>query len=316
MQRREFLAGAAATAAGAVSSARGASMATATAVGASEGSRPGTGKARFTCAYAPHFGMFGNLAGDDAVRQLEYAAEQGFTAWEDNGMGGRSVEEQTRIATAMERLGMRMGVFVCNPATAWEFSFSRRDAGMREKFLDEVRQSVEIAKRVNATWMTVVPGRLDDRLHPELQLAYTIEQLRPAAAILEPHNLVMVLEPLNPFRDHPGQLLARSTQAYAICKGVNSPACKILFDIYHQQITEGNLIPNIDACWDEIAYFQIGDNPGRNEPTTGEINYRNIFRHVHGRGFTGILGMEHGVSRPGAEGEQALVDAYRWCDDF
>lgn len=316
MQRREFLlTGAAATAAGVASSVGGASMASTSGV-ASERGGPGSRGARFTCAYAPHFGMFGNIAGADAVRQLEYAAEQGFTAWEDNGMGGRPVEEQTRIAAAMERLGMRMGVFVCNPATAWEFSFSRRDAGMREKFLEEVRRSIETARRVNATWMTVVPGRADDRLHPELQMAYTIEQLRLAADILEPHGLVMVLEPLNPYRDHPGQLLARSTQAYAICKGVNSPACKILFDIYHQQITEGNLIPNIDAAWDEIAYFQIGDNPGRNEPTTGEINYRNVFGHIHRRGYTGILGMEHGVSRPGAEGEQALVDAYRWCDDF
>ena len=85
----------------------------------------------------------------------------------------------------------------------------------------------------------------------------------------------MVLEPLN-FRDHPGLFLKESPQAYEICKAVNSPSCKILFDIYHQQIQEGNLIPNIESCWDEIEYFQIGDNPGRMEPTTGEINYSNL----------------------------------------
>ena len=80
-----------------------------------------------------------------------------------------------------------------------------------------------------------------------------------------------------------------------ICRAVGSPSCKILNDLYHQQITEGNLIPNIDAAWEEIAYFQIGDNPGRKEPTTGEINYLNIFRHLHAKGYTGILGMEHGL---------------------
>jgi sugar phosphate isomerase/epimerase len=85
-----------------------------------------------------------------------------------------------------------------------------------------------------------------------------------------------------------------------VCKAVASPACKILFDMYHQQIREGNLIPNIDLAWDEIAYFQIGDNPGRKEPGTGEVNYRNVFRHVHGKGYKGILGMEHGNSLPGA----------------
>ena len=97
---------------------------------------------------------------------------------------------------------------------------------------------------------------------------------------------------------------------------MGSPSCKILNDLYHQQITEGNLIPNIDRAWDEIAYFQMGDNPGRKEPTTGEINYRNVFRHIHGKGFTGIMGMEHGNSKPGKEGEQAVIDAYVECDSF
>jgi hydroxypyruvate isomerase len=125
----------------------------------------------------------------------------------------------------------------------------------------------------------------------------------------------MVLEPLN-FRDHPGMFLTEIPQAYMICKAVDSPSCKILFDMYHQQITEGNIIPNIDAAWDEIAYFQVGDVPGRNEPTTGEINYRRIFEHIQGKGYTGVLGMEHGKSREGIEGERALIDAYRQSDNF
>ena len=82
------------------------------------------------------------------------------------------------------------------------------------------------------------------------------------------------------------------------------------------KISEGNLIPNMDIAWDEIGYFQIGDNPGRNEPTTGEINYRNIFKHIHEKGYTGVLGMEHGISRKGKEGEMAVIEAYRYCDDF
>ncbi len=76
---------------------------------------------------------------------------------------------------------------------------------------------------------------------------------------------------------------------------------KILFDLYRQQITEGNLIPNIDLAWSEIAYFQQGDNPGRKEPGTGEINYRNVFGHIHGKGWDGLCGMEHGNAKPVAE---------------
>ncbi len=82
------------------------------------------------------------------------------------------------------------------------------------------------------------------------------------------------------------------------------------------QRNTGNLIPVMDMCWDEIAYIQIGDNPGRNEPTTGEINYKNIFKHLHKKGFKGVLGMEHGNAKPGKEGEMALIKAYRDSDNF
>ncbi|MFW6275323.1 MAG: TIM barrel protein, partial [bacterium] len=103
-------------------------------------------------------------------------------------------------------------------------------------------------------------------------------------------------------------------QAYQICQSVKSPSCKILFDIYHQQIQEGNIIPNIDTAWEEVAYFQIGDNPGRKEPTTGEINYKNVFKHIHEKQFPGVLGMEHGNSQAGKKGELALIEAYRQVD--
>jgi len=110
--------------------------------------------------------------------------------------------------------------------------------------------------------------------------------------------------------------LSESPQANSICKAVGSASCKILFDIYHQQIQEGNLIPNIENCWDEIAYFQIGDNPGRKEPYSGEINYKNVFKYIHEKGFDGILGMEHGNSVAGKEGELKVIKAYQMADDF
>ncbi len=270
----------------------------------------------FQLKYAPHFGMFSKLAGDDLLDQLRFAADQGFRAWEDNGMKGRSAREQERIANEMARLGIEMGVFVAHTIYWSEPNLASGNAEKRDEFLREIRESVEVAKRVNATWMTVVPGHLDLRLEMDYQTANVVETLRRAAEILEPHGLVMVLEPLNPFRDHPGLFLSKVPQAYQVCRAVDSPACKILFDIYHQQITEGNLIPNIDRAWGEIAYFQIGDNPGRNEPTTGEINYRNVFKHIHSKGFTGILGMEHGNAQSGEAGERAVIAAYQQVDSF
>jgi hydroxypyruvate isomerase len=219
------------------------------------------------------------------------------------------------MGETMAKLGIQMGVFVAHKIYWTEPSLTSGKQDKRDEFLQHIKESVEVAKRVNATWMTVVPGYVDLRQEMGYQTANVIESLKQASAILEPHKLTMVLEPLN-FRDHPGLFLTKAAQGYTVCKAVNSPSCKILFDIYHQQITEGNLIPNMERAWDEIAYIQIGDNPGRKEPTSGEINYKNVFKFIHSKGFTGVLGMEHGNAKPGKEGEMALIKAYEESDSF
>lgn len=267
----------------------------------------------FNLKYAPHFGMFKNLAGDDLTDQIKYMADQGFTAIEDNGLLRRDTATQTKIGETLAKLGMTMGVFVVPKGGNMANTLA---AGKKENidiFLDGCHKSVEAAKRVNAKWMTVVPGSFERNLPIGVQHANVIEALRRGAEILEPHGLIMVLEPLS---DSPDLYLRTSDQTYMICKGVNSPACKILYDIYHMQKNEGHLIHNIDLTWDEIAYFQVGDNPGRKEPTTGEINYKNVFKYIYDRGFKGVVGMEHGISGKGAEGEKRLIEAYREVDSF
>ena len=239
--------------------------------------------------------MFKHSAGEDLIDQLNFMADEGFTAFEDNNLKKRSISDQNKIASTLTKRNLRMGVFVAHSIYWKEPNLASGNIDKREEFLKEIRESVEVAKRVNAKWMTVVPGYKDLRLKDSYQQTNVIDSLKYACDILEPYDLTMVLEPLN-FRNHPGLFLTESPQAFEICKAINSKSCKILFDIYHQQIQEGNLIPNIDLCWDEISYFQIGDNPGRNEPTTGEINYKNIFKFIYEKGFKGILGMEHGNS--------------------
>ena len=282
---------------------------------------------KFNLGYAPHPGMFKAIAGDSIIDQIKFAADQGFTAWEDNGMPNRSAAEQEAIGKTLAGLNMQMGVFVTY-ASFDSPTFAVRNAATEKEILGKIRESVAIARRCNAKWMTVVPGSIDQqtntgekwnryggpRLASGYQFANVVDLLRRCAAILEPENLVMVLEPLNEHANHGGTWLQRSDQAYAVCRAVNSPSCKILFDIYHQQITEGNLIPNIDHCWDEIAYFQCGDNPGRKEPGTGEINYRKVFQHLKAKHFSGVVGMEHGNSMNGADGERAVIAAYRQAD--
>lgn len=309
MKRRDFLKGSATLAA--------ASAAVTPLLGMTPSAHTTSGgdKKTFNLKYAPHFGMFRHHAGEDMTDQIRFMYDQGFRAMEDNGMKGRSVSDQEQIASLMASLGMEMGVFVAHTIYWKEPGLAAGDKAQLDEFLREIRESVDVAKRVNAKWMTVVPGHIDPRQDMGYQTAHVVEALRKASEILEPHDLVMVLEPLN-FRNHPGLFLNKIGQAYQVCRAVDSPSCKILFDIYHQQIHEGNLIPNIDLAWEEIGYFQCGDNPGRKEPTTGEINYLNVFRHIYEKGFKGIVGMEHGNSMKGAKGEQAVIDAYRKVDGF
>jgi len=276
---------------------------------------PNKSSYKFNLKYAPHFGMFKNSAGDNLIDQLNYVADQGFTAFEDNNLKKRTIDNQSKMSKTMQKRGIEMGVFVAHTIHWKEPNLASGDNNKREQFLKEIKESVEVAKRINAKWMTVVPGYKDLRLDLSYQTVNVVDSLKYACEILEPHGLIMVLEPLN-FLNHPGLFLTESPQAYEICKSVDSPSCKILFDIYHQQIQEGNLLPNIEKCWNEIAYFQIGDNPGRKEPNTGEINYKNIFKYIYNRGFEGILGMEHGNSKKGRDGEIAVIEAYKKVDNF
>lgn len=270
-------------------------------------------KHNFKLKYAPHFGMFKNHAGEDPIDELHFMAEVGFRALEDNGMMGRTPELQSKIGETLAKLDMTMGVFVIDKGGNMANTLADGTQEHVDIFLDGCRRAVEVAKRCNAKWMTVVPGGFERDLPLGIQTANVIEALRKGAEIFEPHGLVMVLEPLS---DSPDLFLRYSDQTYLICKAVNSPSCKILYDAYHMQKNEGQLITNIERCWDEIPYFQIGDNPGRKEPTTGEINYRNVFKYIHEKGYTGVMGMEHGLSKQGKEGELALIQAYVESDNF
>ena len=268
----------------------------------------------FNLPYAFHDGMFKNNGGEDFLDQIKWAHDQGFSAIEDNGMMERPIDQQKKIGDLLAKLGMRMGVFVItSDSWHWKTSLTTGKQEFTDRMIKDCKEAVEVAKRCNAKWMTVVPGNYERSLSQDMQTANVITALRKGAEILEPQGLVMVLESLS---DNPDLFLRHTDQAYMICKAVGSPACKFLDDMYHMQRNEGNIIANIDKVWDEIGYFQIGDNPGRKEPGTGEMNYKNIFKHIYDKGYKGVLGMEHGNSIAGKEGEMALIKAYREADSF
>ena len=260
-------------------------------------------KSRFKMKYAARLGRFTHLAGDDAIDQIKFMAEQGFAGFEDSRMQDRPVELQENIGGALRDLGMQMGTFIAS-AHFDKPTFTSGDEAFRELVLSEIRVATEVAQRLDARWFTVVPGALDHALPLDYQTANVIDTLRHCCDVCEAAGVVMLLEPLNPWVDHPDMFLQTISQAYLICRAVGRPSCKILDDLYHQQITEGDLTGNLDRAWDEIAYIQVGDPPGRNEPTTGEINYKYIFKHLYEKGYQGLIGMEHGNSRGAPKGNR------------
>lgn len=313
MDRRGFIAAAVAAGAAAISSSN-----------AQEQSATPTGPAsprsavasKFKLKYAPGFGLFENHAGKDPIDQLKFFADEGFSAMFDNDLNKKPVELQETIANQCQQLNLAMGPFIAYAEFSKPTFVRKENDSISDMLINKMKAAVEVSKRTGCKTGIVVPGAYATNLEWDYQTANVIENLKYCAGVCEPAGFIMVIEPLNPWRDHPGLFLTKMPQAYQICKAVNSPSCKILDDMYHQQITEGNLIPNIDRCWHEIGVFHIGDTPGRQEPTTGEINYRNIFKYIHNKSYKGVLCMEHGKSKPGKDGERAVIEAYRWCDDF
>lgn len=276
---------------------------------------------RFKLNYAPHIGltrpdegMFTEHAGLDPVDQIKFIADQGFTAIEDNFLKMRPVQVQEQIGNELARCGLQMGCFV-NNLVYQEPTFVLNEPEARELLVKQVKETIEVAKRVNGKWVTTLSGPGDPRLKHDYQTVNMIENLKRCAELCEQAGLIMLIEAINGI-DFPGTFVTKVSHAYQIVRAVNSPSCKLVFDIYHVQIEDGDVIRNIDRTWNEIAYFHIADNPGRLEPTTGEINFSNILRHIHAKGYIGILDMEHYNSKPGKEGERTVIDTYVALDNF
>jgi hydroxypyruvate isomerase len=285
------------------------------AVSAVAGESKMSNRARFNLKYAPSLGTFREHAGSDPIDEIRFMHDQGFRAIFDNGLMGKDPALQEKIANELDRLGMDLGPFVLY-ADFGVTSMVTRDQEKMDMLRDRVKRGLEVHKRTNVKTALVVPGRYDQRLHWDYQTANVIETMKMLSQEVENSDMVLVMEPLNGLRDHPGLFLTTIPQSYMICKAVDHSHCRIVNDLYHQQITEGNLIPNIDMAWEYIAAFHCGDHPGRREPGTGEINYLNVFKHIYHKGYDGVICTEHGRSIPGKEGEQAFIDAYRKVDSF
>lgn len=259
-------------------------------------------------------GLFKHLAGNDPIEQIHFAAEQGFSGIEDNFLKLRPVAVQEKIGQTLAQHGLEMGCFV-NNLVFDRPTFVSNASEARELLLQQLRDTIEVAKRVNGKYVTTLSGPLEPRLDHDYQTTNMIENLKYCAELAESAGIILGLEPITGKWWH-GTFMTTLPHAYLMVKAVSSPAVKLVFDTFQVQMETGNILENIDHTWDEIVCFQIADVPRRTEPTSGEINYQAILRHIHAKGYTGLVEMEHSISAPGRAGEQAVLAIYDQLNQF
>lgn len=273
------------------------------------GSQPAARK--YHLRYAPHLSI---LSRELTIPQrLDLIAEHGFDATEYNGLLNHPLEEVAQIRKKMDSLGIEMGIFVANPG-GWKTA-GLVDPRQRDAFLEEIKKTIEYHKVIGNRSVTTLTGPALPGVSRSTQRRNVIEGLKRSTGLLDKTDLALVVEPLNAI-DHPGFFMVHSDELAEVIAAVDNPHVRMLFDFYHLQISEGNLINNFRAYYDLIGYVQLGDVPGRKEPGTGEINHRNVFRAIYDKGYRGILGMEHGTSLPGREGVLKMFEAYKIADSW
>lgn len=254
-------------------------------------------------AFAVNIETF-RFGGAPVEERIAMVSELGFTGIEFWDWANKDIET---IASLTSSLNLDVVQFVLRGFV--------NHPELHEPFLQNVRETIEVAKTLGVDQLTVIPGMLRDDLPREKQIEACIEGYKKAAPLCEDEEITLMLEPLNPLIDHKGVLVSRTDEAARIVREVGSPYIRILYDVYHQQITEGNLINTIEDYYRKdplIHYFQIADTPGRNEPGTGEINYSKVLESIFQMGYRGYVGLELRPRTDEVVALNAVVQADQW----
>ncbi|NIJ08756.1 hydroxypyruvate isomerase [Sphingomonas vulcanisoli] len=273
---------------------------------------------RFKLRYASHLGIRGTheplfaatVGSLDPIDHIAFAAEQGFAGVEDNFFKTRDPSEQSRMGDAFARFGLELGCVLSSvvPNTAW----IRDDAEACAAVDAEIACSIEAVKRAGGRYIVVAPPR-DLRAPVSYQMAALIKHMRRLAPLAEREGMILCIEMTSEPR-LPGQLLHHIADANTIALAVDSPAVKLLLDVFHVQMMDGNILYNLSQVWDNVAIAQIADVPNRTEIGIGEVNWRTVLRHFSDQRFPGLIEYEIFPSKPGIEGEKAALQALRDFD--
>jgi hydroxypyruvate isomerase len=273
--------------------------------------------AKWNMRFAPHIGLYSpdtpmflhSVGSLDPVAHIDFIAGLGFAGVEDNALLLRDDASQSLIGQALGRRGLEMGCFAFDPEHWIEPLWARNDDATQAHLTLELTRAANAARRVNGRFVTVLSGR--DPLMPlAMQLQGMIENLRRLAEDAQKHGITLLIEPLSQW-DYPAMLINDFHDAYAVVKAVNHPAVRLMFDVFHVQAMNGNLLRNLDLAYDVVAMVQIADSPSRSEPGSGEINFVNVLKHLQTKGYKGLVELEHVMSEPGKAGEDAALTRLR-----
>lgn len=241
--------------------------------------------------------IFENVAPAEAIARVAACQINAFEFW------GWWDKDLDAILTARDAHSMQIA------ACCTKF-VSLVDPSLRAQYLDGLGESIQAAQRLGCPTLISQVGDALPGVERGEQQQSLIDGLRAAASLLADTGVTLVIEPLNELVDHPGYYLIRSDEAFQIVDQVASDHVKVVFDIYHQQLSEGNVIANITANLDKIGHFHAAGNPGRNELTRGELHYPSIFTAISEAGFDGFVGLEYWpkIETP----ETSLREIARW----
>lgn len=224
--------------------------------------------------------VLGKFSYDDALRIVTEAGIDAFEFW------GWWDKDLTKLLAARD--SQKLAISAC----CTKF-ISLVDTATRDDYLQGLEESIAAAKKLNCPTLISQVGDFREGVLRSAQHNCLVEGLKAAAPMLEDAGVTLVIEPLNELVDHAGYYLIRSDEAFQIIDQVGSPRVKVVFDIYHQQISEGHLIHNITSNIDKIGHFHAAGNPGRHELTRGEIHYPSVFEAIRETDYSGYVGLEY-----------------------
>jgi len=228
------------------------------------------------------------------LERIDLVAKCGLPAFEFWGWRRKDIDG---ILKRKKANGLKISGFSVDPG--YRLTHPR----FKDNFVSSVKGTIPVMHKLGVSRMIVTVGNEIPRMPREDQHQSIVDCLKAAAPLVEDAGITIVVEPLNTLVDHGGYYLWSSKEGFEIIREVGSKNVRLLYDIYHQQIMEGQLIHNITKNIDLIAHFHVGDVPGRHEPGTGEINYVNVFKEILKTGYDGYMGLEF---RPLKSGEEAL----------